>query len=247
MEFDVLIPARYGASRLPGKLLLEIRGKPLLQWTYECAQRSMAENVVVATDDKRIKKAVEEFGGSVCMTRSDHRSGSDRIAEAAELLKLSADRCVVNVQGDEPGMPGPLIDQVAKRLVGDRDLSVATAYHKIDQGKDVDDPNVVKVVCDKQGHALYFSRAPIPWPRNRAAGPTCALRHIGIYAYRVGFLRQFTSWPATELERVEQLEQLRILENGVPIALCDAVERPGPGIDTAQDLRRFKNLVADHG
>ena len=236
MEFDVLIPARYGASRLPGKLLLEICGKPLLQWTYEGARSSTAENVVVATDDGRIKKAVDEFGGKVCMTRSDHRTGSDRIAEAAELLELSSDRCVVNVQGDEPGIPGALINQVAKRLTDDTDLSVATAYHEFDPSEDIDDPNVVKVVGDKKGHALYFSRARIPWPRNRAE-PSLALRHIGIYAYRVGFLRQFTSWPATELEQVEQLEQLRILENGVPIALCDAVERPGPGIDTEQASR----------
>ena len=246
MEFDVLIPARYGASRLPGKLLLEVHGKPLLQWTYEGARKSSADNVIVATDDERIKQAVEKFGGSVCMTRSDHRSGSDRIAEAAELLELAADRCVVNVQGDEPGMPGSLIDQVATRLVEDEDLSVVTACHQFDQNEEIGDPNIVKVVRDKRGHALYFSRAPIPWPRTPETNQSCALRHIGIYAYRVDFLRRFTSWPATELEKVEQLEQLRILENGVPMALCEAVEHPGPGIDTAQDLERFKNLVA-HG
>lgn len=247
MEFDVLIPARYWATRLPGKPLLDICGRPLIQWVYDCAKSSKAKQVIVATDDERIRQAVEKFGGEACMTRTDHQSGSDRIAEVVNQLHLPKDRIVVNLQGDEPLIPWALIDKVARLLFTNDSVSVATACYEIKTDKEFNDPNVVKVVCNTKGYALYFSRAPIPWPRDGETNGVRALRHIGIYAYRAGFLREFTRWPETDMEKAEQLEQLRILEHGVPIAVCKVEELPGPGIDTQEDLERFRELVEDHG
>lgn len=247
MDFDVLIPARYSASRLPGKPLLDIRGKPLIQWVYECATASAAKHVIVATDDERVKQVVEGFGGEVFMTRSDHRSGSDRVAEVVTQLDLPKQRVVVNVQGDEPRIPGSLIDQVAALVCSDEALRVGTASHGITERDELDDPNVVKVVTDYAGYALYFSRAPVPWPREAPEQGAIGQRHIGIYGYRAGFLREFTRWPATRLEKIERLEQLRILENGVPIAVCEADDPPGPGIDTPQDLEQFRAAMGYYG
>ena len=247
MEFDVLIPARYTSTRLPGKPLLDIGGKPLIQWVCDCAGRSDAHRVLVATDDQRIKDVVDGFGGEAYLTRNDHTSGSDRVAELVQRLGLAADRIVVNVQGDEPRMPGLLIDQVARALIDDDDTLVSTACHKIDSSDELNDPNVVKVVCDLQGRALYFSRAAIPCARDSASSSVSALRHIGIYGFRVGFLSEFTSWPVAELEKTEQLEQLRILENGVNIAVCEATVLPGPGIDTPADLASFRDWVSHNG
>ena len=247
MEFDVLIPARYSASRLPGKPLLEIQGKPLIQWAYESARSSLAEQVIVATDDDRISQAVTAFGGQVCMTRSDHRSGSDRVAEVVAKLGMAANRVVVNVQGDEPCLPGSLIDQVATLLGNDEKEMVATACHGIADEEEFNDPNVVKVVVDSRGRALYFSRSPIPFPREDSTGGFFGWRHIGIYGYRAGFLGEFTTWAVTPLEATEQLEQLRILENDVSIVVCEADDPPGPGIDTPGDLERFRETMRAHG
>lgn len=244
MEFDVLIPTRYAATRLPGKPLLDICGKPLVQWVYERAKSSKADRVIVATDDERVKAAVEGFGGDVFLTRPDHRSGSDRIAEVVNQLHLPKDRIVVNVQGDEPLIPGTLIDKVARLLLTDDLVSVATACHEIKSHKEFNNTNVVKVVCNTKGYALYFSRAPIPWPRQVSEEGVRALRHIGIYGYRVALLREFTRWPQSDIEKTEQLEQLRILEHGVPIAVCRVQEPPGVGIDTPEDLEQFREFVS---
>ena len=247
MEFDVLIPARYASTRLPGKPLQDICGKPLIQWVCDCAATSAAQRVLVATDDPRVKDVVDGFGGQAYLTRGDHASGSDRVAELVQRLGLQQDRIVVNVQGDEPRMPGLLIDQVAGVLAGDDATLVSTACHKIESEDELNDPNVVKVVCDLKGRALYFSRAAIPCARDSVVGGVPALRHIGIYGFRAGFLGKFTSWPATELEKTEQLEQLRILENGVDIAVCEAMALPGPGIDTPADLENFRDWVSRNG
>lgn len=247
MDFDVIIPARYASTRLPGKPLIDIGGKPLIQWVCECALESSARSVLVATDDERIKKVVERFGGNAYLSRPGHNSGSDRIAEIVDRLEIPEDAIVVNVQGDEPRMPGVLIDQVA-RILADDELTVAcTACHRIESPEEYLDPNVVKVVRNTKGRALYFSRAPIPWMRDEDSDQFVAFRHIGIYGFRVGFLKEFTSWPMTELERSEHLEQLRMLENGVSITVCEAAELPGPGIDTPEDLENFRRWVNHNG
>lgn len=247
MDFDVIIPARYASTRLPGKPLIDVGGKPLIQWVCESAETSSAQNVLVATDDERIKKVVEGFGGKAYLTQSGHNSGSDRIAEIVDSLEMPKDSIVVNVQGDEPRMPGILIDQVA-RVLADEELAVAsTACHRIESSEQYLDPNVVKVVRDTKGRALYFSRAPIPWVRDKNLDRLNAFRHIGIYGFRVGFLKEFNTWPMAELERTERLEQLRILENGVPITVCEAADLPGPGIDTPEDLENFRCWVDHNG
>ncbi len=247
MEFDVIIPARYASTRLPGKALLEIAGKPLIRWVYDCARKSSAQRIIVATDDERIKKTVERFGGEAYLTRSGHQSGSDRIAELSDRLDLPDNGVVVNVQGDEPRMPGVLIDQVARILLEDDAAIVSTACHRIHSMEELIDPSVVKVVRDKKGRAMYFSRSPIPWSRGGNAEDAHAYRHIGIYGFRASFLGKFTTWPMSKLEKTEQLEQLRILENGVTIHVCEASVSPGPGIDTPEHLERFRNLVSQNG
>ena len=227
--------------------MLDVCGKPLIQWVYERAKSSKAQRVIVATDDERIEQAVKQFGGEVCMTRTNHMSGSDRIAEVVNQLHLPRDRIVVNLQGDEPLLPQELIDKVARMLFTDDQVLVATACHEINIDEEFKDPNIVKVVCNTKGHALYFSRAPIPWPRDGKSNNVKAFRHIGIYAYRAGFLREFTRWPETDAEKTEQLEQLRILEHGVQIAVCKADGLPEAGIDTQEDLERFRRLVQSDG
>lgn len=227
--------------------MLNVCGKPLIQWVYERAKSSKAQRVIVATDDERIEQAVKNFGGEVCLTRKDHLSGSDRIAEVVNQLHLPKDRIVVNLQGDEPSIPQTLINKVARRLFTDDQVSVATACHEIKIDKEFKDPNIVKVVCNTKGHALYFSRAPIPWPRDGKGDSFKALRHIGIYAYRAGFLREFTRWAETDSEKTEQLEQLRILEHGVPIAVCKVEGPPEAGIDTQEDLERFRQTAQSYG
>ncbi len=209
----------------------------MIQCVTENARQSCASRVVVATDDPRIAAAVEEFGGEVCMTSDAHESGTDRLAEAVALLDLDEDDIVVNVQGDEPGMPASVIAQVAETLSQSDGAVMATACWPIELERDLNDPNVVKVVFDDRGYALYFSRAPIPFNRDGGAAP--AFRHIGIYAYRAGFLPVFSSWPVADLERVEKLEQLRVLAHGERIAVCVAAEKPGEGIDTPEDLARY--------
>ena len=242
----VVIPARYASSRLPGKPLLDIAGKPMIARVIDCARASGATQVVVATDDARIRDAVRACGGEVVMTRADHVSGTDRLAEAIEILGLADDAIVVNLQGDEPLMPPRLMRDVAELLAAHPVAGMATACHAIAGREDFLNPNVVKVVTDREGFALYFSRAPIPWPREVMSGksgvPIKAFRHIGLYAYRAGFVARYAAWPACPLETMESLEQLRVLWNGERIVVAEADEAPLAGVDTAEDLERVRRF-----
>ena len=251
MRFTVLIPARLASTRLPGKPLADIGGLPMIVRVAQRAALSGASAVVVAADDARIVQACEAHGLQAMLTRTDHATGSDRLAEACAVLGLAGDDIVVNVQGDEPLIDPALIDACAALLVRRPDCVLSTAAHAIDSADELDNPNVVKVVLDAQSRALYFSRAPIPWWRDaRAQGALalCAspapLRHIGLYAYRAGFLRAFPALPASPLENVEALEQLRVLWHGERIAVHVSESRPGPGIDTPDDLARVRALFA---
>jgi 3-deoxy-manno-octulosonate cytidylyltransferase (CMP-KDO synthetase) len=252
--FRVVIPARYGSSRLPGKPLLRIGGKSMLEWVHSRALASAAEEVLVATDDERIAETAKGFGARVVMTALTHVSGTDRIAQVAAASGWSADDIVVNLQGDEPLMPTELVDQVADLLARHADAGIATLASKITSVTQFLDPNVVKVVTDAQGRALYFSRAPIPWSRDTAAAGMAsqrshpaARRHIGMYAYRVGALRQLSLAPPSLLEQIEKLEQLRALEAGLQIRVADARVVPGPDVTTAEDLLRVERLLAPEG
>jgi 3-deoxy-manno-octulosonate cytidylyltransferase (CMP-KDO synthetase) len=243
--FRVVIPARYASTRLPGKALLPMAGKPMVQWVWERAGKSRASEIVVATDDSRIAEAAKSFGAGVVMTAATHPSGTDRIAEVARTRGWAAGDIVVNVQGDEPLIPPALINQVAGLLEQNAESDMATLGMPLTRIEQLMDPNVVKVVMDAAGRALYFSRAPIPWQRDSApagfASQTSfagARRHIGIYAYRVSALLQLASWPATPLETAEKLEQLRALENGLEIRIADCVEPAGPDVNTPEDVER---------
>ncbi len=242
MTFSVVIPARYAAKRLPGKPLLDIAGKPMLQHTFERAQASAADAVYIATDDERIKSVAEAFGAKVCMTSAEHRSGTDRLQEVAQQLAFSDAHIIVNVQADEPLIPPAAINQVADNLAANTDAGIATLCETISSQEDIDDPNAVKVVIDNSGMALYFSRAAIPW-QGMAAARNC-LRHIGIYAYRVSTLNQFVQWPASELEIQEKLEQLRALGNGVKIQVALCAHPVPAGVDTERDLEVVRSLLA---
>lgn len=250
--FKVVIPARYASTRLPGKPLLEVAGKPLVRYAWERARASAAEEVVVATDDGRIAEACVAFGADVALTRGDHLSGSDRIAEVVAARGWPEDTLVVNLQGDEPTMPPTLIDQVARGLALHPTANMATLAYPIDDAEALFDPHVVKVVLDAEGFALYFSRAPIPWHRDELLGGRHALprqgtylRHIGLYAYRAGFLARFVAWPPAPLELAESLEQLRVLWHGERIHVGVAAEAPGPGVDTSSDLARVTALFTE--
>lgn len=246
MSFTVIIPARFGSERLPGKPLIDLCGKPMIQRVYEQATKSDAVQVVVATDDDRIASVVEGFGGSVVMTRADHVSGTDRIQEVATQLDLGEDSPVVNVQGDEPLIPPEVINQVAG-LLNNEETQMATLAEPIETLEDFLDPNIVKVVTASDGTALYFSRAPIPWDRTKGQNgfPTSAMRHVGIYGYRVALLNDFVLWQPGQLEQIEKLEQLRILERGIKISVAPATVSIPPGIDTASDLERTLAVLAD--
>ena len=250
VEFKVVIPARYGSSRLPGKPLIEIAGKPLIRHVFERARESAAGEIVIATDDARIADACHSFGADVALTRTDHRSGTDRIAEVVESRGWPQDSILVNLQGDEPCMPPVLIDQVARDLAGHGSVGMATLAHPIRDTETLFDPHVVKVVTDADGYALYFSRAAIPWHRDELLGKqnplpqgTAFLRHIGLYAYRAVFLRRFVSWQPAPLELAESLEQLRVLWHGEAIHVIQAAEEPGPGVDTALDVQRAAGFL----
>lgn len=251
LDFSVIIPARYASSRLPGKMLLDIAGKPMIQRVYEQARQSRARQVVIATDDERILEAAKDFGATAYLTDPDHQSGTDRLQEAARLMGLDDDEIVVNVQGDEPLIPPEVINQVAENLAGDGSASVATLCEAIADSKSFRDPNVVKVVRDVRNHALYFSRAPIPWPRDDFADPATSesyrpqdvWRHIGIYAYRVKLLHQFVGWPMAPLEDTEKLEQLRVLWQGHRIHVDESCKEVPAGVDTAEDLQRVRELM----
>lgn len=246
-DFVVVIPARYGSSRLPGKPLMEIGGLPMVQHVWLRANESGAARVVIATDDARIQQAAEGFGAEVVMTRADHPSGTDRLAEVAAKLSLPADTIVVNVQGDEPLLPAEVIDRVAERLAADSRASVSTLAEPIHDVDTLFNPNVVKVVTDLSGRALYFSRAPIPWDRNawKTQPPTLLetdawLRHVGLYAYRAGFLADYVTWAPAPLEQLEQLEQLRALQHGHFIQVATVASSLPGGVDTLEDLERVR-------
>jgi 3-deoxy-manno-octulosonate cytidylyltransferase (CMP-KDO synthetase) len=252
--FCVIIPARYASTRFPGKVLADLGGKPMVVRVCERAQASGAERVCVATDDERIARAVRAHGFEARMTRADHPSGTDRIAEAAAALGLADDVIVVNVQGDEPLIAPALISEVAAALGRDAEASVSTACHPIHDAASIFNPNVVKVVLDAQGRALYFSRAPIPYARDAyAAGgrePPAGLpcyRHLGIYGYRVGFLGRYTELAPSPLEQFESLEQLRVLWHGFRIAVTVSAKNVPPGVDTPQDLETVRALFDRFG
>jgi len=242
MTFIVVIPARYASTRLPGKALQEIAGKSMIERVVEQANKSQADRVIVATDDVRIQQALLQADCEVCMTRDDHESGSDRLAEVVAKLSFDDSDIVVNVQGDEPMMPPQLIDQVAQLLSKNSTAVMSTAAHKIMDTSEIDNPNVVKVVFDQQGRALYFSRSSIPHDRDSLGRD--AWRHIGIYAYRAGFLKRYQQLEPSALEQSEKLEQLRVLDNGETILVQSIDYDPGIGVDTQEDLDRVRELLS---
>jgi 3-deoxy-manno-octulosonate cytidylyltransferase (CMP-KDO synthetase) len=250
VSFTVVIPARLASTRLPDKPLADIGGVPMVVRVAQRAALSSATQVVVACDHASIVQACERHGVRALMTRADHASGSDRLAEACVLLALPDDAAVLNVQGDEPLIDPALIDACAALLAARPDCVMSTAAHAIHDLADYTNPNVVKVVCDAWGRALYFSRAPLPWRRDgapQALPDPAPLRHVGLYAYRAGFLRRFPTLPMAPLERTEALEQLRVLWHGERIAVHVSEVAPGPGVDTPQDLQRVRQLFAQHG
>lgn len=246
MTFTVIIPARYASSRFPGKPLADIAGKPMIVHVAAQAAKSGAREVIIATDHPEIARVVEAHGYETMMTRKDHPTGTDRLAEVVAKRRFSARHIVVNVQGDEPLIPPALIRNVAASLAAHRDASIATACHPIRRAAEFANPNVVKVVLDNAGYALYFSRAPIPWVRDafakgirRLPRAMPAYRHLGIYAYRCGFLGAFKKMRPAPIEQLEALEQLRALAYGHRICVAVTNNAPHPGVDTPEDLRRI--------
>lgn len=248
--FHVVVPARLGSTRLPRKVLRELAGKPVVQWVWQAANASGASSVTIATDTEEVATICRSFGAKVAMTDVAHQSGSDRANEVARQLGWIADAIVVNVQGDEPLMPPALIAQVAALLADDAEAHIATLAHAIHDPADFANPNVVKVVSDRRGYALYFSRAPIPWQREGSTREAPRLpeglahRHIGLYAYRVGALAEFSALPPSALETCEALEQLRALSHGFRIKLGIAAAAPPRGVDTEEDLQALAALFA---
>ncbi len=247
--YHIVIPARFASERLPGKVLLDLAGQPMLQRVWQRAIESSAQSVVIATDDDSIVAIAKDFGAQVLLTRSDHQSGSDRIAECASKLDWPDDHLVVNLQGDEPLMPPACLDQVAALLDQQTDCEVASLYWPITEANEVRNPNAVKVVTDSKDRALYFSRSTIPYARSFSdidAALSSGVewkRHLGLYAYRLAALRRFTRCKPTPLEQAERLEQLRIMEQGGRIALARACEFIPAGIDTHDDLERVRNIL----
>ncbi|MEM8562408.1 MAG: 3-deoxy-manno-octulosonate cytidylyltransferase [Pseudomonadota bacterium] len=248
----IVIPARFGSSRLPGKPLLDIAGKPMVQRVWEQASASGASKVYIATDDERIADTASAFGASVCITSADHPSGTDRLQEVAVQLGWADDQIVVNVQGDEPLIPPAVIDQVATNLKAQGGAAMATLCEAITDVTELTDPNAVKVIFDTNGMALYFSRATIPWPREafqarQRSMPKegCWYRHIGLYAYRTTFLHRYVNWEPAPLETVEQLEQLRALYNGAAIHVALSREQVPAGVDTEADLETVRRCFDD--
>jgi 3-deoxy-manno-octulosonate cytidylyltransferase (CMP-KDO synthetase) len=248
-DYHIVIPARFASERLPGKVLLELAGEPMLLHVWKKAMSSSAQTVVIATDDDRILEAAEGFGAQAVMTDPGHHSGSDRIAECAMKLGWRDTDLIVNLQGDEPLMPAACLDQVAKLLETHPECDVASLYWPIAEAEEVHDPNIVKVVTAADGTALYFSRSPVPYPRG-FKDPQAAMaegitwnRHLGLYAYRLDALRRYTSAPPSPLERAERLEQLRVMEQGGHIAMARACQFIPAGVDTADDLERVQKLI----
>jgi 3-deoxy-manno-octulosonate cytidylyltransferase (CMP-KDO synthetase) len=254
VSYSIVIPARFAATRLPGKPLREIAGKTLLQHVYECAQRTQARQIIIATDDERIQQTAAKFGADVCMTAGSHQSGTLRINEVIQTRGIADDEVIVNLQGDEPLMPATCVAQVAELLVANPAAQMSTLATPILHDEDVFDSNIVKVVLNKQAQALYFSRASIPWQRgsyekNRVEHSEhwSCLRHIGIYGYRASYIKEYVSLPPSPLEVLESLEQLRVLWHGGTIVVGQAVEIPGPGVDTEQDFLKVSQIMAQPG
>ncbi|MGD2055180.1 MAG: 3-deoxy-manno-octulosonate cytidylyltransferase [Gammaproteobacteria bacterium] len=251
-DFKVVIPARYASTRLPGKPLRTLAGKPMLQHVYERAGESGAQEIIIATDDPRIAEAAGGFGATVCMTAEKHTSGTERLAEVVGTRGWSEDTIVVNLQGDEPLMPATLIDQVATDLAGHAAADVTTLAYPLEASENETDPHIVKVVLDREGYALYFSRAPIPWHRDPAEtggglpGSNPLLHHVGLYAYRASFLLHFSALQPAPLEIFERLEQLRALWHGRKIHVGITREIPGPGVDTEADLAQVEVLLKEN-
>jgi 3-deoxy-manno-octulosonate cytidylyltransferase (CMP-KDO synthetase) len=252
MSFVVVIPARYASTRLPGKPLADIHGKPMVQHVVEKALQSGADRVIVATDDERVQQTLAPFaaaaGFEVCMTSPDHQSGTERLAEVCRHYGFAADTIIVNVQGDEPLIPPVIIRQVADNLAA-ASAPMATLSVPIRDAEEAFNPNAVKVVTDREGYALYFSRASIPWDRDRFAQSREQIgdhyqRHIGIYAYRAGFIQRYVDWAPSVLEQVEALEQLRVLWYGEKIHVAQALQAPPVGVDTQADLDKVRALLA---
>jgi len=250
LKFNIVIPARLGSTRLPRKVLRAIHGKPLVQHVWEAARRARAQAVVIATDDREVRDACVAFGADVVMTSARHASGTDRIFEVARKRRWSPSTLVVNLQGDEPLMPPALVRRAAQLLAGDRAADIATLCHPLHTLEEWLNPNFVKVVMDDRGHALYFSRAPIPWRREGATREApqlpagLAYRHIGLYAYRVSALQRFSKLRAAKLEATEALEQLRALAAGMTIAVGVTREPPPRGVDTEEDLAAVTAALA---
>lgn len=246
MSYLIVIPARYQSERLPGKPLLDLDGKPVIQRVFEQCQQTKAKRVIIATDDDKIASACKSFGAEVCMTSARHESGTVRLAEVIAINEIDDDEVVVNVQGDEPLIPPENIEQVADNLTQHLEASIATLCTKITEAKDVFDPNIVKVIWDESQFALYFSRAPIPWDRAKFTtdqantNTATAYRHIGLYAYRASFLKAFTEWSPSPLEQLERLEQLRAMHHRKLIHVDIASTLPPIGIDTEDDLQRVR-------
>lgn len=249
VDFVIVIPARYASHRLPGKLLLDVNGRPLLEHVWRRARASAARHVLIATDDARIEDAARRFGAETVMTAADHASGTDRIAECAALQGWPANQLIVNLQGDEPLMPPECLAQVAGLLASDPSADAASLYAAIEDPEEVSNPNVVKVVTDRAGRALLFSRAAIPHARDFASLAEALgagvrwRRHLGLYAYRRTALDWFSGTAPTELEKTEKLEQLRFLEHARSIVLAEAAQEIPPGVDTQQDLDRVRSIL----
>ena len=251
MAFTVVIPARFASTRFPGKPLVDVLGKPMVQHVYERALESEAQRIIIATDHEQIAEVAASFGAEVCMTSTQHQSGTDRLQEVVSKLGFDDSEVVVNVQGDEPLIPPRIINQVAKNLIEHSDAGIATLSESIHSVDSLMNPNVVKVVCDEAGRALYFSRAAMPWPRDAfMQGVTASMpsgfawqRHIGLYAYRVSLLNDFVTWPVAAIEATESLEQLRALWKGVRIQVSVAEEAPPTGVDTPEDLQRVIEIL----
>ncbi len=252
MQFHVIIPARYASTRLPGKPLRLLAGKPIVQHVFEQAQKSQAKSIIIATDDQRIRQAATDFGAEVCMTSPAHSSGTERLAEVISSMGFSEDDIILNLQGDEPLMPPVCLDQVAALLVNNTNCKMASLCEPITCAEDLFNPNVVKVVMNKLRHAIYFSRAPLPWhreafrdnPGGLPVEPDLYYRHIGLYAYRAGFIKTYLNLEPSPIEKVELLEQLRVLWHDYKIAMDIASEVPGPGIDTEDDLQKVAKYFA---